>query len=244
MHIPYASCVDDEDAKGALKKGHRLANNEVMASVRGGIVGQIGGKLAGAVVVRLPDGRAYLREHVLPRNPRTPAQVEARNRYGRAMEAYRALNSTEMAAWQAYAEGLAREAERTPRAVEVFVALTTKLLQALPGAVIPTFPPDSLFVGDGVNVGVEADAGAVVFTPDAANREDVVTELLLAPMRSAGTRPNAHAYRHRAFVTFSGPGEAFSVSAGLGWWACAARFVRLSTGQATPLVRIGSVRTE
>lgn len=244
MVIPYASCVDDEDAEGALKIGHRLADNEVMASVRGGIVGQIGGKLAGAVLVRLPDGQAYLREHVLPRNPRTPAQIEARNRYGRAMQAYRDLGAAEMAAWQAYAEGLARDGERSPRAVEVFVALATKLLQALPDAVVPTLPPDSPFVGDGVNVGPSAGVGAVVFAPDAANREGVVTELLLAPMRSAGTRPNAHAYRHRAFVAFSGPGEAFSVSAGLGWWACAVRFVRLSTGQATPLVRIGAVRTE
>lgn len=59
------------------------------------------GKVGGAVYSRNRSG-AYVRTYVKPTNPRTPAQVTARNRFSFVSSSYRELTDQERAAW-AYA---------------------------------------------------------------------------------------------------------------------------------------------
>lgn len=68
-----------------------------------------------------------------------------------------------------------------PTAINVFVALATRSLQATPDGTIPTFPPDGTFEGDAITLPTAPDpAGAgITFTASGANAPDVVTEILL-----------------------------------------------------------------
>lgn len=214
-----------------------------MATIKGGILGEGSGRLAGAVMVRTAAGKVYLREHVIPRNPNTEKQRAWRALRAQAMRAYRTLSPEQVQNWARY--GRERAIDGHPwRAVDAFMALSSKFLQVDADRVIPLDPPEALFVGDAVVVVAEAGAGSVEFRALAANHAGVVTELLLAPMRTAGTNPNDRAFRHQRFVAFTGPGTESVPVDRPGWWAAAVRFVRVDTGQMSGLLRVGIVRVQ
>lgn len=212
-----------------------------MASVKGGVLGEASGRLAGAVFMRTASGTTYLREHVIPRDPKTPKQLAWRELRSRAMRAYGTLDPLQVQKWERFCSMRRASGGGACRPVNVFVSLATKFLQVEDGRPIPLDPPDALFVGDAVAVAASAAPGGVLFTSANANHAGITTELLLAPMRTAGANPRDRDYRHQRFVAFSGPVSEF-VASPTGWWAAAVRFVQVGTGQMSGLVRLGFVR--
>jgi hypothetical protein len=214
-----------------------------MATLKGGVFGLGSGRLAGAVMVHMADGRTILREHVIPRDPKTAKQLAWREIRSRAMRAYRCLTPDQVQKWARYADLVRLTEGGVWRAVDTFMALSTKFLHVDPNREIPLSPPDGLFGGDAVAVQIVGESGAVRFVSSGPNQNGVSTELLLAPMRTAGTTPNARAFRHQRFVAFSGAASEV-VPARPGWWVGAVRFVRRDTGQMSALLRVGIVRVD
>ncbi|MCW5936990.1 MAG: hypothetical protein KIT11_06770 [Fimbriimonadaceae bacterium] len=211
----------------------------------------LSGATGSAVFVQMPDGSVYLRGRPVVDDPDTEAQRHVRGLMRRAARAFRALSAPQQRAWLDYAEEEARRNRRegqatTPRAYNLFTGLAYQVLRIDPGATIPVTPPASPFSGDAPSLSVESVPGAVRFTADAPNGLDVVTELMLARVRSSISLPNPRAYRHQAFVRFV-PGS-LSVDVPLEdnpyagrYVACAARYLRSSTGQAAGPMVLGVV---
>ncbi len=82
----------------------------------------------------------------------------------------------------------------------------------------------------------------IVFTANSPNGEDVTTELLLQRVGSVHSRGTPALMRTQGFFTFTEGMLSTTVPAQPGCYACAVRFVRPSTGQASGLVVVGTVR--
>jgi hypothetical protein len=93
-----------------------------------------------------------------------------------------------------------------------------------------------------VRITVASLPGGIVFTADAANREGVLTELLLQPLASQHRRTYARRYRTQASVAYTGTTLDATVPCGPGWYAAAVRFVEASTGRTTAEIELGVVR--
>lgn len=79
-----------------------------MAKVRPVAGFQLSGAIGGIVFCRRAGG-VYARMHVVPHDPKTPAQVDRRGRFRAAVVAWRALPNSEREAWRKRAA----RAERT-----------------------------------------------------------------------------------------------------------------------------------
>lgn len=218
-----------------------------MARVETGVLGgALTGKAGGAVFVRTATG-VVLRPRVVPRNPRTPAQTQARENLARAVAAYRALTPAEAQAWRDYAATQYRVDPRggTARpmtAYGAFVGLAGKFLQVTPTGAIPTMPPAFPYSGDQITVSAAGGVGAIVFTASGPNAPDSRTELLLQPLRFGSQAPQPRAYRTQAFAAFAPGALSATLPAAPGWYAAACRFVRADTGQETEVAAVGVVQ--
>lgn len=76
-----------------------------MAIIKGSLIGELSGKLGGQVFSRNRSG-AYIRQYVIPVNPNTPAQQNARSRFSSAAGGYHTLSDTQKAHWQEYANSI------------------------------------------------------------------------------------------------------------------------------------------
>ena len=77
-----------------------------MARIIGGsMIGELSGKLGGNVFARNKSG-AYIRQYVIPVDPRTIAQVNARSKFGAASSNFHALTPEQKANWQNFASNV------------------------------------------------------------------------------------------------------------------------------------------
>lgn len=77
-----------------------------MARIVGGsMIGELSGKLGGNVFARNKAG-AYIRQYVIPVDPNSQAQSNARESFGAASSAYHSLTSTQKNQWQNFATNL------------------------------------------------------------------------------------------------------------------------------------------
>ena len=183
-----------------------------------------------------PNGRVVVRR--VPSGPptRSPLQVASSARLKRVAAAWQALGAGDVEAWERYARGLGRGT------YQCFQGLGAKLLQVRPEGPVPTRPPETAFLGDGIVVRVGGAAeGGIAFSTDAPNAPGVVTELLLQRLAGAHRKPVADKYRTRRFVAFAPGTLAAEVACKPGAYACAIRFVREATGQETAVVPLGKV---
>ncbi|MCW5937601.1 MAG: hypothetical protein KIT11_09885 [Fimbriimonadaceae bacterium] len=125
------------------------------------------------------------------------------------------------------------------RAMQAFVALSTKFLQATPGGSVPLAPPTTPFTGDTVVVTATATTGKVTFTANQPNASNVTTEILLQPLASQIRNPQKGAYRTKKFFRFLPGSLSTDVDVPAGWYAAAVRFVKTTTGQAATIQPIG-----
>lgn len=132
----------------------------------------------------------------------------------------------------------------------MFRGLAAKYLQVHGGNTVPTEPPVGAFMGEGIVVTATGSSplrpssptdppSGVLFTASAPNSPGMLTELLLQRLPVRHRMPKAREYRTMAFVAFAG--EPVVVPCAAGAYACAVRFVRAATGEATALVSSGTV---
>ena len=81
----------------------------------------------------------------------------------------------------------------------------------------------------------------IVFSASAPNSPGVWTELLTQRLAAAWRKPHPNEYRTRAFVGYATGSTEAVVACEPGAYACAVRFVRAATGQASPLLPLGVV---
>ncbi len=199
---------------------------------------------AGSVVVQKARNGLAVRPRVTGKNPRTPAQQQVRYYMSKASQVYKSLTAAQVDAWQAYAQTVTHVNPVTgepyhPAANSLFVGLAVKYLQVTPTGTVPVNPPASAFIGETITLTASSEAsGVVTFTASGPNSLGVTTELLLQPLASANRTPNGRDYRTKAFQTFSNAGLTKNVTVPPGYYAAAYRFVKIATGQATPLVTL------
>jgi len=206
------------------------------------LVGSLSGRLGNAVLCRRDDGQVVLRQRVTPYDPASPAQRHIRELQRRGRLAWNALSMEDQIAWRAFAERMAVQGEqRSMRADLLFRSLNVKRWQIDAGLSPLVAPPDSAFLGDGIAVSATGIPEGIRFTASGPNQAGVTTELLAAPVGSWLAQPNLNAFRSRGFVTFAPGGLSVDVPAQPGRYAVAVRFVRVATGQASAVLRLGVV---
>jgi hypothetical protein len=224
-----------------------IADNRSVAKLINGVLARgLSGGAGSAVFVQGPFGATYVRERPFARPGSSAAQRGWRDLMRRAGAMWRTLDADEVEAWWLYAEVLrGYDADSPPaNASGLFTALAVKVWQFDPMAEPLRVPPPTAFTGDGIEVAVSAVGGAtpgVQFVASGPNAGGIATELLLQPLPSLTARPKRGKDRHRGFASFA-PGslEAF-VPAQPGAYAASIRFLRVSTGQTSLLVRLGAV---
>jgi len=218
-----------------------------MAKVRmGTVLGALSGKTGNAVFATMPDGSTVMRQRVAPCYAPTSAQVGVQDRIRAAGRAFSALDDEQYDLWVDYARHVAqmrgnRESNYDVKPVNIFISLSAKVLQVNPDATIPTTPPTFDFTGDGISVRVSLGSGGILFTASGANAQDVVTELLVQPLRTRRTSARPRGFRSQAFVAFSLGRLSHLVALEPGYYACAARFVHAPSGQCSSLMQLSTV---
>ncbi|MBS1715559.1 MAG: hypothetical protein JST30_14620 [Armatimonadetes bacterium] len=203
----------------------------------------LAGKDGGTVARRSKNG-TILTPYVIPRNPNTTAQETLRSYFGKGSRAFKALNNTQVAQWQAYASGLTFRDDVTgktyhPTDIAAFMQLAVKFLQVNPTGTVPSTPPAAPYLGDNVTVTALAGTGKVTFTSSGANTPNTKTELLLQPLKNSHWNPQPDGYRSKAFFAFVVGTLSTDVTVPPGTYAAGYRFVNTVTGQATDMVPIG-----
>ena len=221
---------------------------KVARLIASAIGGPIRGKLGNLVLVATPDG-AIARTLTQPRNPRTPAQIAVRDRQTVCAQAWSDLDDEADRRWRAYARRLETSDPRTgtwtqPRPDNLFGALYSRMLLVDPRATPPQVPPEGAFFGDAIGVVTSDGASGVRFEAGGPNAAGVVTELLTQRLVTRKRRTYLEKYRHAAIVRFEEGHLGVEVPYAAGWVACAYRFIRADTGQATALAEIGVVRVD
>jgi hypothetical protein len=203
---------------------------------------QLSGK-SGSVVIADTKSGLIIRPRTRPKNPKTPAQESVRLHLSTSATLFKNMTPTQLLNWRTYASNLTRQNPVTgkkyaPAAMNVFTGLASKYLQVTPNGTVPMTPPTSDFTGDKPTVTALGGPGKVTFTADAANSTNVVTELLLQPLKSKNRLPSKGAYRTKQFVSFTSGSLSAVVAVPAGTYAAAYRFVNSATGQESPLVPI------
>ncbi|MEQ1821691.1 MAG: hypothetical protein ABL949_04210 [Fimbriimonadaceae bacterium] len=195
------------------------------------------GKAGNVVFCGSRDG-VVVKKRSIPKNPRTPAQMAARENLRKATQIFRSYTPTQVQGWKNYAGGINHHnpvngVAYTPTAINAFVTLATKLLQVNPTGTIPSMPPTTAFAGDTVTISVVASAGTLTFSASKANAANVTTEILLQPLPSANRKPSLQGMRHKAFQAFASGSLSLPITVPPGYYAAAYRFVNTLTGQTT-----------
>jgi hypothetical protein len=202
----------------------------------GTILDQVSGGARSVIFVETAHG-TVVRSRAKPRDPQTPAQLERRILWGRAMEWFSRLTPDEYAQWQDYAATtLHRDpftGRRTyPAAHNFYLSLTRAFLAINSHSTPPTLPPAERFDGDDITITVTAGEGTLTFTADAPNAPNVTTELLIQPLKTAFRTPLKAGYRHQLYHAFTPDMLSITVPFKAGWCAPAIRFFHTETGQA------------
>lgn len=210
-----------------------------------GIFNGMSGTTGDLVFVETNEG-TVVRQRVDPFNPRTPAQIAARERMNRSQAAYATISTEQLALWRQYAAAQNASRRRSSNktrltANNAFNALACKFLQINPAGSIPLNPPTTGFLGDSITVTAQGAGDNVTFTASAANGLHVKTELLLQPLKTQNRTPQEKAYRSKAFVAFATGTLSWAISVPNGWYAPAYRFVNAQTGQETGLIPLPPV---
>lgn len=198
----------------------------------------------GNIVIKNSRNGLILTPLVTPKNPKTPAQRAIRGYFTRATQTYEGMTPTQANLWKNYALTINETDPITgknfhPTAINAFVGLTVKFLQLTPGGTIPMTPPAAPFSGDTIVVSAsQGDAGMIEFTANAANATGITTELLLQKLPNANATPDPNGYVHAGWKAYTSGSLVFELAVVPGVYSAAYRFVKNSTGQATPLTTL------
>lgn len=218
-----------------------LADTSGMARVKvSPFLGELQGSL-GNVSFRQTRFGVQMIERQIPRDPRTPAQVAARERMSLAARVWTSLTLEQAAAWRLYAESLvAGPLDPAPNPSAVFCALAVRVLAVNPAAAVPLMPPADPFAGDAVRLKLVqiAPPGKVRLECLQGNSPGVTAELLLQPLGSIHRAAYREKYRTAGFFDLV-TGTPVELPSRAGAVAVAMRTVVANTGQAGSLLELG-----
>lgn len=105
-----------------------------MARIIGGsMIGELSGKLGGNVFARNKAG-AYIRQYVIPVDPKSIAQINARTNFGAASSSYHSMTPAQKAQWQDFAQNfyLPKNGANTGQfsGINAFVSLANAAINA------------------------------------------------------------------------------------------------------------------
>lgn len=189
----------------------------------------------GNLVFRQTRYGTQLLDREAGRDPKSPAQIAARERMARVGEAWRSLSFEESSAWNAYAEA----SDKPTTGQLLFSKLSMRILHINPSADLPKLPPSEAFGGDSIEVSASISGSKIVFSANRAHRGGVVSEILIQPLASRHRAAYAEKYRTQAFVSFEN--RRFELDVRPGCYALAVRTLDSRTGQATSLQELGRV---
>lgn len=178
-------------------------------------VSNIRGKAGQALFSNAHNG-ATLRQRVTPRNPTSAKQGTVRSNLAAGSRAYKALSSTNVAAWQAWALTLTQTNPTTggtyhPSAIDVFTKYYTLLKLVTPTGTPPSTPPAAAFTGDTqvITVGTVTTT-AIPLTGTAASVANTKIQVGYVVLPSANVVPKASAIKNAGFATI--PSTPFQIS--------------------------------
>lgn len=179
----------------------------------------------------------------------TPAQRRVRTNLDDASLGWTALSKSEKALWDAYGATQKRKDAVTGRAYaltgrESYVGLGSRFALMDPLSTIPSRPPTTRFAGDSLAVTTQPGGarGTVTFVASASNKAGVKTELMGVRLASADRSPAKPDDVSLAFVAFDeGDGNTADVALAPGTWALGYRFVSALSGEAKPVVDLGTM---
>ena len=207
------------------------------------IAGGLSGTTGNAVFAETEYG-TVMRNRPTPSDTSTPAQEAIRSNMERVSRAYGLMTPDQYAGWQKYIASLPlpKGKQNRPKVYHTYSGLACKYLQMVPGGAPPLDAPSGPFFGDVVRIAVTAQSKTLVFTADAPNAPDVVTELVMQPLRHAVQAVVPDRYRSQGFHHFALGILEFRLEVKPGWYACAYRFVHANTGQDTRLAPLPPVQ--
>lgn len=209
-------------------------------------VTDVRGSVGGNVYTKARAGHT-LRARVKGRNPRSTRQSAARVNMAEASRQAKAFDSTELAAWKAYAASITNHnrvsgAAFNPSWIDAYNQLAIPFLGMTPGGTPPTTPPTDPFTGDTITATIAGAAGKVVITGSGANTAGIQTAILVQKLPSTNREPNPKGYVVDSWVTI--PGSPFHVDSTTlepGVYAVGYKFGLTATGQTSPPVFLGNV---
>lgn len=176
------------------------------------------------------------RRYVVPRDPRTPKQQQARARFAQAVQAWAALPEPQRWAWDTWAAAGARTG------YGAFLSLAVKRLHVQPNADVRMPPPQAAFSSRLPTItATNAGAAEIVWEMSGPSMPGMVIELLVQPLRRAGSPPSPDKYRTAAFAA-ADTHQLARTPLAPGLWACAVRAVHPGTGQVSSLTLLPAVR--
>jgi hypothetical protein len=202
----------------------------------GSAIEQLSGRYGGYVVLNSPSG-LVLRQAQRFNKVLSPSQKENTERLRHVAALWQGLGREEAEAWRVYAAGITLHRPLdghpySPKAYNVFVGLSTKILQIDPAAEVPLLPPKGLFAGDSVLLEALPAEGGILLTASGQNSTGVVTEVALQKLPNA-RRALGKQFAAAAFHAFE-PGQlSFLLPQASGVYGVAYRFVEAATGRQT-----------
>ncbi|MBS1713475.1 MAG: hypothetical protein JST30_03975 [Armatimonadetes bacterium] len=174
----------------------------------------------------------------MPADPNTPAQQTVRNDFRKASQTFESLPKAKVDAWNyEAAKRKKRNANgqmRKQSGLAYFVQLSTKFLLVSPSGTIPQDPPTSEFLGDVPVITVTAGSGKLTYNANVPNSVGVVTELVYERLANGNRKPGKK-YKTGAYFAFVLGTLSKDVTVPPGYYAAGYRFVKVATGQATPV---------
>lgn len=207
-----------------------------MAVGRDGIAGlRISGKVGNVVFARYGDA-LIVREYVIPRNPRTAAQIASRNKFAQASLLWKGLTPAQFDTWQAFS------ATQKKAPYLVFMSLTRKWLAVNPSRTPPLTAPTAPFVGDASALSVVGTPSGLTLTSNLPSSAGVMVEVLVQRLANTRRATRARNWSTAGFVNFAAGHLSVPVALAPGAYAVAYRFVLAATGQFSEQLVLGSIQ--
>ena len=208
-------------------------------------VDAMSGKVGNLVATKSKVGQT-VRKRVIPSNPRTAAQVKARQNLSAASKAFSQLTPAQRTSWDQYASTVMSKNRLTGAAtklsaISAFTQVSTVFKELNPAAAIPLNPPAGPLVSDAITYVAAGAPGDITITASGPDSANITTEILLVKLPSANRRPSPGQYRHNQFHQFVAGALTITLPLAKGFYAVAVRQADTTDGNQGQMVEIGIV---
>ena len=197
----------------------------------------------GDTVYFMRGGVAYQRSYAEPSDPKTAGQRAARARLKQAAQLWLTLTPAQVELWEAWAQAHPTTDFITRKtyalsAYSAFQSLTLKWLAVHQTGTPPPAPPADRWAVPEVVVTASAAAEGITWAALNSVPDNAVCELLSRPVKTRRVPTGLDRFRAILYTDFTGDGSQTLTPLPPGLHAPAYRWVRLSSGERGPIVRL------